>query len=487
MVALRGRLKWEMFMVRVAVLLGLIVMLTGDVCAGSWPQFRGPNASAVADDAKLPAQIGPTQNLLWKTPLPPGHSSPVVHGNRVCVTAAREQTMLVIALDAGSGKVLWQAEAPGKAAHFVHKIGSHAQPTPATDGAVVVSLFGSSGLWCHDAATGKVLWHLPLGPFKNDFGAGGSPFIVGDRVILNQDHDTDSFLTVLDKRTGKTIWKADRSEFPRSYATPVIWEVAGKKQIVVPGTLRVIAYDFDTGKEVWVVKGIARIINMSPTVGPDGILYVPAWAPGGDDTDRIQVAPFDEMLSKHDANKNSTLEVDEVPAGPIKERFTQVDRDKDGHITRIEFESMRAVFHDARNILIAIKPGGTGDITSTHVLWGFKKFLPYVPSPVLYRGHIYMVKNGGIITCLDARTGQVTKSERGPASGNYFSSPVAGDGKIYMVGERGDVSVLSAEPQWQVLGRSRLEEDCYSTPALADGRIFIRTNKHLWCFGVKEQ
>lgn len=473
-------------MVRAGVVMAALLIGSSGVLGGPWPQFRGPNASAVADDARLPAQLGPTQNVLWKTPLPAGHSSPVVHGNRVYVTAAREQAMLTIALESGNGKILWQAECPGKAPHFVHKIGSHAQPTPATDGDVVVSLFGSSGLWCHDS-NGKLLWQLPLGPFKNDFGAGASPIIVGDRVILNQDHDTDSFLAALDKRSGKVLWKADRAEFPRSYATPVIWEVGGKKQIVVPGTLRVIAYDFDTGKEIWVVKGIARIINMSPTVGPDGILYVPTWAPGGDDTDRIQVAPFDEMLGKHDANKNGTLEENEVPAGPIKERFTQVDRDKDTHITRIEFESMRAVFHEARNIMIAIKPGGSGDITNTHVLWGFKKFLPYVPSPVLYRDHLFMVKNGGIITAVDARTGQPAKSERGPASGNYFSSPVAGDGKVYLIGERGDVTVISAEPQWQVLSRSRLEEDCFSTPAIADGRIFVRTNKHLWCFGVKEQ
>src|SRR5207245_2629232 len=134
----------------------------------------------------------------------------------------------------------------------------------------------------------NLLWHIPMGPFKNDFGAGSSPIFCGNRVIISQDHDTDSFLMAVDKRTGKQIWKTDRPEFPRGYATPVIWEVNGKKQIVVVGTLRAIGYDVDTGKEIWTVRGLARIINMTPFVAPDNTLYIPAWAPGGDDTDRIE-------------------------------------------------------------------------------------------------------------------------------------------------------------------------------------------------------
>src|SRR5262249_25453461 len=163
----------------------------------------------------------------------------------------------------------------------------------------------------------KELWHLPLGPFKNDFGAGSSPILVGERVIVNQDHDTDSFLMALDKRTGKILWKTDRSEFPRGYATPGIWEVAGQKQIVVLGTLRVSGYDFDTGKEIWTVRSLARITNMTPVVGADGVLYVAAWTPGGDETDRIEPPPFDELIRDRDKNRNGTLEPEEMPDGPL--------------------------------------------------------------------------------------------------------------------------------------------------------------------------
>ena len=139
----------------------------------------------------------------------------------------------------------------------IHPSGSHATPTVAADGERVVSFFGSAGLFCYDA-NGKLQWQIPLGPFKNDFGSGTSPLIVDDRVILCQDHDTDSFLMSIDKQTGRIVWRIDRGEFPRNYCTPAIWTVNGKKQIVVAATLRIVAYDFETGEEVWTVRGVAH-------------------------------------------------------------------------------------------------------------------------------------------------------------------------------------------------------------------------------------
>lgn len=470
-----------------APILGSLLVLAGNARADSWSQFRGSNANGVSDGKlKLPAEIGPDQNLLWKTPLPSGHSSPVVHGNRVYVTGVRDQKFFTFALDAQSGKIVWEVEAPHKGLEKVHQTaGSHVQATPVTDGERVIVLFGSAGLFCYDTS-GKQQWHLPLGPFKNDFGTGSSPILVGDRIVLNQDHDTDSFLMVLDKHTGKVIWKTDRSEFPRNYATPVIWEVKGKKQIVVAATLRAIGYDFETGKEIWTVRGLARIVNMTPTVGPDGMLYLPTWSPGGDETDRIDAPPFTDAVREHDKNKNGSLEENEVPNGPLKQRFTQIDRDKDGHITRAEYEFMRRVFLDAQNVIMAIKPGGTGDITETHVQWKYKKSLPYVPSPICYQGHVYMVKDGGIFSCLDAKTGQLVKQERVYGASSYFSSPVLGDGKIYTISQRGDLTVLTARPDWEILCRAKFREDTYATPAIANGRIYLRTNGHLYCFGLQQ-
>ena len=149
-------------------------------------------------------------------------------------------------------------EAPHKTLEKIHGIGSYAQPSPAADAERVVVLFGSSGLYCYDHA-GKELWKQPMGPFNDEFGAAASPIIDGERVILCQDHDTESFLAAFDKRTGKELWRTDRSEFSRGYSTPVVWKVEGKKQIVVAGTLRVAGYDYDSGQELWTVRGLSRV------------------------------------------------------------------------------------------------------------------------------------------------------------------------------------------------------------------------------------
>jgi outer membrane protein assembly factor BamB len=451
----------------------------------SWPQFRGPNAAGLASgDHRLPDQIGPEQNVLWKIALPPGHSSPIVYGERIFLTAVRGKTLLTMGLDRATGKVLWEAEAPYKQLEKIHQIGSYAQATPATDGERVVVYFGSCGLFCYDNS-GKLIWHVPTGPFKNDLGAGSSPIIVGDRVILNQDHDLDSFLIAVDKHTGKTLWRVDRSEFPVGYATPVLWERAGKTQIVISGSLRVVGYDLETGRELWTVRGMARAVHMTPTVGPDGVLYAAGWTAGGDDNDRFDVPSFADMLARHDANKNGTLERDELPDGPIKERFSMIDRDKDGHITQAEYDFMKRVFNAAQNRLVAIKPGGAGDVTASHLLWAQRKHLPVVPSPLFYRDHLFLVKNGGIVTSLDARTGRPIKQERVPGGGDYYSSPVGGDGKVYLVSQGGRLTVLSAEGEWRILGRARFDEEVYATPAIVAGRIYLRTAGHLYCFGLR--
>jgi outer membrane protein assembly factor BamB len=446
-----------------------------------WPQFRGLLGKASADGRALPDAIGPGRNVIWKVSLPAGHSSPIVHGDRIYLTAVRDAALLTIALDARDGKLLWEAEAPHKKREKIHRIGSYSQATAATDGDCVVSFFGSSGLLCYEK-TGKLRWHVPMGPFKNEFGAASSPLIVGDVVLLAQDHDEASFVMAVDRRSGKTLWRTDRSEFPCSFCSPALWETGGRRQLVVAGSLRVAGYDVESGKEVWTVRGLSRVVNMTPTVGPDGTLYVAGWAAGADADDHFDFPTFDEMLPKNDANKNGTLEADEIPEGPLKSRFPQIDRDKDGHATRREWEDMRRIFDAARNRLIAIKPGGSGDVTETHVLWERTKDIPYVSSPLCYRGLLFLAKDGGLIAAVDAKTGKSEKQERIVPGATYYSSPVGGDGKVYLCTQRGDVSVISAEPRWRVLSRSRFDEDIYATPAIVDGRIYVRTSGHLWCF-----
>jgi len=466
-----------------ALVAGLCAAKPVDSKSSSWPQFRGPNATGVPQsDLPLPTEIGPDQSIVWKIELPPGHSSPVVVGDRIYLTAERDERLWTIALDRETGKTLWEQEAPHEGLEEVHRIGSHAQSSPASDGERVVSFFGSSGLYCYDTE-GKLLWKHRMGPFKNDFGAGSSPILVEDRVILCQDHDTDSFLATYDKETGREIWRTDRSEFPRNYCTPVIWEVDGKKQIVIAATLRVAGYDFETGKELWTVRGIARFISATPVVGDDGNLYVAGWAAGGDDNERITVKPYEAMV-EYDRNKDGLFEEDELPEGdPIKRRFVQADRDKSGTLTRDEYEYFRGLFDKGKNVVIAIKPGAKGEATETHRLWEYAKFVPFCASPLYKSGVLFTVKDGGIISSLEARTGKPIKQGRAAGTGSYYASPVTGDGKIYLLNETGQLTVVSAEAKWEELATANFGENAYATPAIVDGRIYLRTVGHLYCFG----
>lgn len=465
----------------------VLLLVTATAVAEDWPQFRGTRAGRALSDAPLPAEVGPEQNVVWKTELPPGHSSPAVVGNRIFVTAVRDKEHLeTICLDRTTGKILWRVEAPHKTLEKIHGIGSYAQPSPAADGERVVVLFGSSGLYCYDHA-GKELWHQEMGPFNDEFGAAASPIIADDRVIVGQDHDTGSFLAAYDKRTGEQLWLTDRAEFSRNYCTPFIWEVEGKKQIVMAGTLRVAGYDFESGRELWTVRGLSRVVCMTPAIGADNSLIVAGWSAGGEPGERIALEPFADFTAQFDADKSGTLNEKECSSSTaLKTRFTQCDRDKSGEITRSEYDEFQTLFDRSQNVVLAIKPGGSGDVSESHVLWKFEKFIPFCASPLFYEGRVFTVKDGGIFSALDAATGKAHKTGRVMGTTNYYSSPVAGDGKIYVLSQRGTLSVVSAADQWQVLHSAEFGEEGYATPAIADGRIYLRTSGHLYCFGATE-
>ena len=471
-------------MIRTAIAFALLAATSA--YAADWPQFRGPGSRGLAvNSPTLPADIGPESHVLWKTALPPGHSSPAIVGDKIFLTAVSDKDRLeTICLDRKTGSILWRAHAPHETLEKIHGIGSYAQPSPAADGERVVALFGSSGLYCYDHA-GQPLWRRAMGPFNDEFGAASSPVIVDDRVLVSQDHDTGSFLAAYDKRTGQPLWQVDRSEFSRGYATPVVWEVGGQRQIVVAGTLRVCGYDWNTGRELWTVRGLSRVNCMTPAIGEDNTLYVAGWSAGGESGDRIAMEPWADFTSQYDSDKNGTLEDKEVNASAaLKTRFTQCDRDKDGHVTQAEYDEFRSLFDKSQNVVLAIQPGGSGDVSDSHVRWRYQKFVPFCASPLYYEGKVFTIKDGGILTCLDAATGEAHKSGRVTGTSNYYASPVAGDGKVFLLSQRGTLSVVSAEDQWTVLHSAEFGEEAYATPAILDGRIYLRTSGHLYCFGV---
>ncbi|MDP6443334.1 MAG: DUF1080 domain-containing protein [Pirellulaceae bacterium] len=449
----------------------------------SWPQFRGRNSSGLAAAGrKLPEKIGPDAHVVWQTSLPPGHSSPAIHGDRIYLTAVDDGKLKTIAVDRQTGEILWSRVAPHRKLEQIHGIGSYSQCTPATDGDRVVSFFGSAGVFCYDRG-GELLWNAPMGPFNNGFGAGTSPIIAGDRVIIVQDHDTDSFLLALDKNTGEQLWKTDRSEFPRNYCSPVLWENGGKTQIVVAATLRVVGYDIEQGREQWTVRGLSRNVCMTPVVGDNQHLYVAGWARGGDVGDRINMPAVEDALRQWDADKDGEFARDEFEkGGDIEKRFLQIDRDKSGKVTQREYVYYGGLFANSRNVVMAIRPGGSGDLSDTNIVWEHRRYLPFCSSPLYVHGYLFTVADGGIVTSLNATTGEPIKTARVRGTKAYFASAVAGDNKIYVVDRTGHLTVISSYAEWKVLHDVKFDEDVFATPAIVDGRIYLRTHGQLYCF-----
>jgi hypothetical protein len=450
----------------------------------SWPAFRGHNSNGLALEStkRLPTKIGPDEGFLWKTELPAGHSSPVIANGKIFITAVRDGKLVTIGLDQASGEILWEKEAPHKELEEIHSIGSYAQCSPVTDGKIVVSLFGSSGLYCYDV-DGNEQWKVPMGPFVNEFGAGNSPLLVDGKIIVVQDHDADSFIQAFDVKTGDSVWKTDRSEFPRNYCSPVVWKYDGRKHLVVAATLRTVGYDAETGKEAWTVQGLSRSVCTTPVVGSDNNLYVAGWAAGGDTDSRIVLPEWGTAVSQWDKDNSGTIEKDELPDGPIRPRFPQFDRDRTNKITQAEYTWYRSVFEKAENRIFCVKPGGRGDISTSHVTWQFRRYLPFCSSPLFVNGYVFTVKNGGIVTSLNAASGEDLKTARVEGTGNYYASAVAGDNKIYLADQKGVVSVISSFAEWTELHTVEFKDEIYATPAIVDGKIYLRTNGHLYCFG----
>jgi outer membrane protein assembly factor BamB len=228
---------------------------------------------------------------------------------------------------------------------------------------------------------------------------------------------------------------------------------------------------------------MARVSNATP-VAADGLLLVSSWNVGGDEGDRVVMVPFEEFLAANDANKDGVLTLDEFPKGPLRDRFSQMDVDKDGKVTRDEYEHMRSMFADAVNQLFIIKPNGYGDISDTHTLWKVSKHLPYVSSPLCYSGRVFAIKNGGLASCYDLHSGRTFyQAERMDTPGDYYSSAIAADGRIYVASQKGTVVVMDAGESFHILARNDLHAPIFATPAIVDGVIYVRTDKRLFAFG----
>jgi len=475
-----------------------VLLLTATLAAdapdpGEWGRFRGPNGSGVSASRRLPAEFGPSTNVIWKTELPFGHSSPALSRDRIFLTAAQGNRLLTICLDRETGRIVWEREAPRPREEKLDSRNGPAGPTPATDGANVYVFFADFGLISYDM-NGAERWRLPLGPFNNLYGMGASPVLVDDVVVLVCDQNTESFIVAVGQRDGRVRWKTARPEAHSGHSTPILYTPGPperplredgprgeRTQIIVPGSFLLTAYAAGTGEKVWWVGGLCFELKSTPVVSGD-TLYIngfgtPQNQPGSQPT----IEPFADIVRQY-ADATGTVTLARLPNGNAR---SWIDLDADGAVSSSEWDYYRAAMA-SENGMLAIRLGGRGDMTAANVRWKYHKAVPQLPSPIVYGNVIYMVNDGGIVTALNPDTGaEIGQGRLKGAIDHYYASPIAADGKIFMFSEKGKVAVLAPGGSLEPVVVNDLDDDIYATPAISNGRIYLRTRGWLYCFGLR--
>lgn len=432
---------------RYALLCSMLIVCHGSIAladeAANWASWRGPLATGVAPEGDPPLEWDEVDgtNIRWKTPIPGrGHSTPIIWGDRVFLTAAipvgpalppkpstapgnhdnlpvtHRQQFVALAIDRASGKIVWQVKLREALPHEQgHQTASLASASPVTDGERLYVNFGSFGLYCLNFA-GEVLWDADFGPMQSlhGHGEGSSPVLYGDTLVVNWDHEGRSFVVALDKRTGRERWKIDRQEVT-SWATPIVVEHAGRPQLIISGTSRIRGYDLASGKVLWECGGLSANVVASPV--SDGRM---------------------------------------VYAGSS---------------------------YDKRALLAIDLAGAKGDITGTvHVKWNRFRGTPYVPSPLLYEGKLYYLTHyQGVLTRVDGVTGEDEPGAiRLAGIGNIYASPVAAAGRVYVTDLDGVTAVVSHAAVPRVLAINRLKEPVAASAAIAGRDLFLRGEKSLY-------
>jgi outer membrane protein assembly factor BamB len=398
--------------------------------SGQWPQFRGPEGLGTAPGANPPLTWGEDKNVRWKTPIHgKGWSSPVVLDNQVWLTTATEdgRELSALALDMASGKILhdlklFQVEKP----QYAHPFNSYASPTPVMERGRVYVTFGSPGTAAIDTKTGKVLWErrdLECNHFR---GAGSSPIIFRNLLIMHYDGSDVQYIAALDKNTGKTVWTTPRSvdfkdlgpdgkpkadgDFRKAFATPHVIDVNGQPLLISLGGRAAYGYDPLTGKERWRIEEHgSHSASTRPVVGHGMVFY---------------------------------------PTG---------------------FDSPK---------LVAIRPDGTGNVTATHVVWRVTRSVPNKPSILLVNDLLFMVNDAGLASAVEAKTGEIVWQSR--VGGTFSASPVHAAGRIYMFDEDGKTTVIEAGREYKVLAENQLDNGFMASPAVAGNALFVRTRKDMY-------
>jgi outer membrane protein assembly factor BamB len=408
-------------------LAGLLFISTAH--AEDWPGWRGPRGDGSSLETNVPLTWSKTSNIAWKSAIPGiGHSSPIVHGDRVFVTSCtfdkRRETKrdrVLFCLDRKAGNILWRQVVVASPLERKHKLNSFSSATPATDGKHVwVSFlqFPDIIVACYDY-DGNKIWQKSPGKFYSMHGFCSTPILYKDMIIINGDQDALAYIVALDKNTGTERWRTDRPNRIRSYCAPLIVDAAGKKQMVLSGCMCVASYDPDTGKQHWIIDG-----------------------------------PTEQFVA-------SLVYTDDI-------------------------FFLTAGFPDYHNM--GIRPDGTGNVTKTHVLWHEKKVparnASYVPSPIAFGHYFYVVSDPGYLSCFEAKTG---KRQYMALLGHHHSaSPVSANGLLYFPADDGVTYVVKPGPKFELVASNDLGESLYASPAVSQGQIFLRALGHLYCIEARK-
>ncbi len=415
--------------VRYAIAMALLLSLAWQppsLEAGDWPQFRGPNCTGIAEDSgPLPVEFSGTKNVRWSADVGDGIAGAIVVDGRVYASGmTKEDTVSLFAFDAHSGEKLWQRDWPTGKLPEVHQTNSHASSTPACDGRRVYLYFSSLGMLAVDARSGKDAWQrtLPVPFFVFKWGAGMSPVIYRDLLLFCQDDDLNPAMYAFDLATGELRWKDDRIDMAVNYSHPVVNTVDGRDEIVVAGTGLLVGYDPQTGKRRWYAKTLLRNIKTTP-VCSEGIIYISVQSGGIANQwlvsiDQAETGNHDGKIDK--AETQAFVGEMPIPAAFFERTFGRGDQNHDGFLEGAELDA--AFLHPdnyagapftslgeqaADEYILAVRGGGTGDVTDSHVLWKHRtKYTDHIVSPFISQGRMLLIKGGGISTVFDLRTGE---------------------------------------------------------------------------------
>lgn len=474
--------------------------------AANWPGFRGLDAGGVARTVSRPIDLTAPASLRWKSALPPGHSSPVVWQDSIFLTGFADGRLITLCLDRQSGRRRWEQAVPVAETEKVHRVNSLATPTPVTDGKAVFAYFGSFGVVAYDFE-GRELWRksLPIPKTFQNQGTGTSPILAEGRLIVFLQLGNESRLLALNPADGAELWSAPMPVHNNTYATPVAWRESEQGFVGLTCAARFTAFRLADGAEAWWINEIGRQACSTPVVLGDRILIATAGVQG--EAANITPPPdFDAAVKTWGSPAGDAVAYDAIP-----DRLLFTDRQASGgqgNMTlkqalrfmggakpgvtydRTKWEEARgrlsgfATGPFNRTVVLCVRTGGKGDVTESHVQWRETKGVPEMPSPVVWNGRAYFIRSGGVLVCREVATGRLVFEDRVGAPGGYYASPIAADGRIYLVSDRGQITVVKAGDGLEVLGRHELGEAVLASPALDADTFFVRSAGHLSAFGA---